>query len=349
METLFKQKKFEQQFLFEIEKSHDVDSLKKIVALLSNQVYQQKIIIDNLIKNEQTNNITLSELGEKFLSYSKTNHTKNTFKRNRGMLKNLYNFFTKTIRINEITSEQIEQYKIIRKQSKTPQGNITTNATINRELALLKTMFNKAKAWSLIEKNPFDKVKLLKEDPRPINFCNKEDVNLILYSPMFKNKLYAHYEPMVWIGIYTGLRRGEIFNLKWKNIDMVNNIITVEKSKSHKVRHIPINDKLKNFLMEYKNKTGGSGNDYVVTYRGEKIKSLHRGWKNFLMKSGVKKYYRFHDLRHTFASYLVMNNVDITTVQKLLGHSDVQTTMRYSHISDKHTTAAVKKLNFQGV
>lgn len=149
-----------------------------------------------------------------------------------------------------------------------------------------------------------------------------------------------HLKPILLTGLNTGMRRDEILSLKWKNVDLVKKYIHVSESKSNKSRDIGINKVLHKALNSLKYT---SLEDYVFTYDGKPIKDIKRAFNSALRRAGVKKFV-FHDLRHTFATNLVMKGFDLRTVQELLGHQSIMMTMRYSHPTPEHKMKAVKSM-----
>jgi integrase len=139
------------------------------------------------------------------------------------------------------------------------------------------------------------------------------------------------------------MRRGEIFNLKWQDINVRKGYILVRESKNNDSRIIPVNKVLMETLKSVTN--NGSG-EYVFSHNSgnDPVKTLKTAFSSAIRRSGVEKF-RFHDLRHTFASNLVMAGVDIVTVQELMGHKSIGMTKRYSHPTPEHKKRAVERLN----
>ena len=136
------------------------------------------------------------------------------------------------------------------------------------------------------------------------------------------------------------MRRGEIFSLKWNDIDLRQGIITIRESKSGESRRISVNDDVMNMLSNVKK----NSDTYVFPgKKGKRIDNIASAFQASRDKAGLKDF-RFHDLRHTFASHLVMNGVDLTTVKELMGHKDIKMTLRYSHLAPEHTKSAVNKI-----
>ena len=212
--------------------------------------------------------------------------------------------------------------------------------TANYYSNVLKTMFNKAVEWELIDEQVAKKLakcKKLKGENKRLRYLSEEESERLI-SNCDKN-----LKPIVITALNTGMRRGEILGLTWDRVDLKNRIILLDKTKNGERREIPINNTLYNTL---------SGlirhikTDYVF-YNPETLKpycDLKKGFGTALKKSNIVDFH-FHDLRHTFASWLVMKGVDLATVQKLLGHKDIKMTLRYSHLSQAHIKEAIKVLD----
>jgi len=150
---------------------------------------------------------------------------------------------------------------------------------------------------------------------------------------------------MVLISLNTGLRQGELFNLKWENINFERATLTVtaNNAKSGKTRHVPINSTtlqiLKNWRMQVQQ------NKFVFSSKktGMSFNNVNKAWRSILESAEIENF-RWHDMRHHFASKLVMANVDLNTVRELLGHADIKMTLRYAHLAPEHKANAVEKL-----
>lgn len=143
----------------------------------------------------------------------------------------------------------------------------------------------------------------------------------------------------------TGMRRGELLSLKWEQIR--NGFIYLTETKSNKARQIPVNDRLAEVFREVRR-----GNQLKSPYvfcdsKGRRFYEVKRSFASACRRAGIEAF-RFHDLRHTFASHLVMKGVSLKAVQELLGHSDLTMTMRYAHLSKGHLQEAVVALNGLG-
>jgi integrase len=229
----------------------------------------------------------------------------------------------------EITPVMIERFKTERIKEVSP-------ATVNRNLTCLKSMFNKAIQWGKLEENPFRAVKLLKENNKRLRYLEKEEIIRLLA------RCTKHLRPIVVIALNTGMRKGEILGLKWQDIDFKQGIIYLYNTKNGEKREIPINEMAKTALIRT---LKHPDSPYVFCDKnGNLIRDFRKSFFTALKKSGIINF-RFHDLRHTFASQLVMAGVDLNTVRELLGHKSLEMTLRYAHLSPDHKRRAVDVLS----
>jgi len=245
--------------------------------------------------------------------------------------------YFKTTPIGKITPYEIKEWRRWRSEKITNKGTKISKAALNRELAFLKTMFNLAVDWGWLVGNPTEKVKLLKGERKRMRFLiNAEISHLILNAN-------SYLKPIIITAISTGMRRGEILNLKWKDVDLEHGFIRLEETKNHEPRDLPISEYLAETLKGLK-KIQRIGNYVFCKDNGEKRICIKESFKSACRKAGLEDF-RFHDLRHTAASLLASGGCDIITLQNLLGHKTLAMTQRYAHlIPDKHkkTRAGVK-------
>ena len=154
-----------------------------------------------------------------------------------------------------------------------------------------------------------------------------------------------HHTPIILIALNTGLRRGEIFNLRWEDINFHTKTLTVhgETAKSGERRYVPLNKEIIVVLKNWQN--NNQYGELVFPGKDRKpLKEIKSTWYPVRDKAKIKNF-RFHDLRHTFASKLVMKGIPLNTVRELLGHADLKMTLRYSHLAPDHMADAVAILN----
>ena len=228
----------------------------------------------------------------------------------------------------------VEKYKLTRKE----EG--AGPATINRELGCLRHMFNMAIKWKKAQSNPVREVKFLIE-PKEKNRILAEEEEARLLEEVRTEHKSKHLEAIIVTALHTGMRKGEILNLKWSNVDFKNGVITVEKTKNDEIRKIPMNQRLTETLEGAKKVSKG---DYVFLENGKPYLDVKTEWWTALERAGIENF-TFHGLRHTFGLRLGMAGVDLRTIQELMGHKDIKMTMRYSHPTPEHKKKAVKILD----
>jgi len=267
--------------------------------------------------------------------------------------------------LDGITAWNMEKWRKARLQS----GR--TAATVNRDLSALKAALHRAVDWELIDRNPLDKVKPAKVDTAGVvRFLSGDEEQRLRRALAERDtRLRAgrergndwrrqrrreampvlgsygdHLTPMVLVSINTGLRRGELFGLRWADVDLDRCNLTVRGSgaKSGKTRHIPLNAEAVDVLKTWQQQTSSEG--LVFQGRtGAAFTNTKKAWAKLLEDARIAAF-RWHDLRHHFASRLVMAGVDLNTVRELLGHSDLSMTLRYAHLAPEHKAAAVARL-----
>lgn len=238
-------------------------------------------------------------------------------------------------------------------------------ATVNRDLGRIRAALAKAVEWKLLSVHPLTQVKLTRgADEGRIRFLSDKEEKALRKALDAREKhhrtrresgiawrtergrdvlpsigtYFDHLTPMAILALNTGLRRGELTSLTWNDIDLQSKLLTVRAgySKSQKARHIPLNSEAIDVLKRYRKQHSGEGRLFDVF-------SVKKSWSTLMTNAGVSNF-RFHDLRHTFASKLVAAGVDLNTVRELLGHADIRMTLRYAHLAPEHKAAAVEKL-----
>ena len=207
------------------------------------------------------------------------------------------------------------------------------------ESGLLKAMLNKAVEWSLISSNPIKQVKKIKQhqgrlaDVSRVRCLDKDELAKLLEH--CDGKLRA----IVLLAVNTGLRKGEIQNLSLNDVDFQNKVLKIERQKNQEVSRIPLNATVFEILLDLKR---NSREERPFNY------NFRKSFDTAIRRSGIKDFH-FHDLRHTFTSWLVMAGVPIYTVKELMRHKDIKMTTRYAHLSPDHKTEAVRVLEtFKG-
>lgn len=209
-----------------------------------------------------------------------------------------------------------------------------TVATVRRNMTLINAIINLAiKHGDYVGINPCKSVDMEPEDNKRTRYLSQEEIQLL------KDNCRADVWPVVFCALCTGMRRGEILNLAWENVDLIHNNITLLKTKSAKKREIPILPELKEMLLRVSPKP--SGKVFEISKD-----AFNCSWKRMLAKLQIPDVC-FHTLRHTFSSYFMMNGGVITDLQQILGHSTLALTQRYAHLSPEHIKKGMQVM--QGV
>jgi len=239
---------------------------------------------------KQEKKILFNDFAKEYLVYARIN--KGSWKRDQVSLKNLNAFFVRFLLL-KINPKHIEDYKIQRIEKVKP-------ATVNRELALLKFMFSLAIKWKYVKENPVKEVKQFQERKIEMKILDRDEIDRLIHNSC------DHLKGIIILALNTGMRKGEILNLNWNDIDFNKLFIFIPKTKEH-------------------------------------IKDVKTAFKAACVRAKICNL-RFHDLRHTAATYMVTGGIDLVTVSEILGHADIKMTMRYAHPTPENKRKAVNVL-----
>lgn len=284
---------------------------------------------------KKNKNILFEDMSDEYYeSYSKPN--KRAYWRDHISLKNLKKFFSGKY-LHHITPQMIENYKTKRK------GDGVEESTINRELTCMKTLYNKAILWEKTTNNPVTKIKLFKEDNSRVHWLEKKEEELLISS--CSNTL----RPIVLVALNSGMRQGNILNLKWIDLDLARGFLTIRAPKNKETKHLPMNTILVETLEQLKASRKIDSQYVFCDNKGRKLSKncylFRREYKDAVRLCGVQLRhpdFNFHSLRHSFCSKLAMKGVDIHTISKLAGHKTLAMTMRYAHLSPNFMRSAVE-------
>jgi integrase len=249
-------------------------------------------------------------------------------------------------------------------------GKLKPN-TINRRINSLRGILTKAVEWGVIEVHPLKRLKNLKGDNnQKARFLSDDESNRLIQAlkardnelKAARQRANAHREkrgyellpsldsfdfgdrltPLVTLSLKTGARRGELFDLTWADVDLGTKNITIraENSKSGKTRHIPLNQTAIDTIKAWKKQAPTKSGRVFPSDDGGRLDNVNKAWRNLLNAAEISDF-RWHDMRHDFASKLVMNGVPLNTVRELCGHADLNTTLRYAHLAPDHKADAV--------
>ncbi len=246
--------------------------------------------------------------------------------------------------------EQIGSYRladvtpalIVEHRDKMKDGG-RSPATVNRYLAVLSHAFTVAmKEWEWVDENPFRKVSKLTEPRGRIRFLSDtERANLLKACQESTNPdLYA----VVMLALSTGARKMEIWGMKWDQVDLGREVIVLYDTKNGETRVLPLKGKALELMQE---KMLARRLDTDLVFPGQnpqKPMDFRSAWRWAVKKAKIKDF-RYHDLRHSAASYLAMNGATLAEIAEILGHKTLQMVKRYSHLSEAHTASIVEKMN----
>lgn len=289
---------------------------------------------------------------EKYLAHARVNKKPKSATRNEVSIKMLMPHFKGNL-ISSIHPFQVEQYK----KDRLDKG--TSPATVNRDIACLRNMMNMAVQWGYLQINPVAKVKQLHEDnERTWSLSADEEKSLLKECEKRPQKL-KNLRDLVEVALHSGMRKGEIFGLKWVDVHLKEKYLVATDTKTHEDRAVPMNATLEKILRRRNVTELG---DYVFTNAaGTRLTVLTNAFWRAIEEAGlirwdekksrnsktvrVKIRFRFHDLRHTFGSRLGMNGADLKTIMEIMGHKTPKTAMRYQHPSPEHKLTAVRSLD----
>lgn len=300
-------------------------SLKTKDKTLAQRAYNKfkKIYLEGKIAKleDGLKQINLSNFCDEFLAHAEILEY-NTYDSYRFSLSKFQKYIGKDIKLSQVTPKTIDEYtkyclKILRNKP----------VTINKDLRHLKTSFNKAIEWGYLKNNPIKR--FLTQDRMPPRYLTLKEIQIL-----FTGAKNAKFDLFLKIAVLTGMRRAEIVNLTWQDIDLTNDVILIRKSKSHKSRYVPISPELKPILEQHKS-TGR-----LFTWSDPHTATNY--FRKLAKETGVNC--RLHDLRHSFATHLLASGANIKIVQEILGHSDIKTTMIYAHAIEDEKKTAVNNL-----
>jgi len=210
-------------------------------------------------------------------------------------------------------------------------------ATINRDLSRLRRMFSLAVEWELLEESPMAGIRFLRENNARTRYLSLEECQRLIASCMA-----PHIRAMVSVALHSGMRLGEILNLRWYDLDFSSGFILVRDSKNGESRHVPMDATLFALFRAYPHRLG---TDLVFSSpAGGHIVDVRTGFLNSCKRAGLIDLH-FHDLRHTFASQFVMSGGDLYILKEILGHKSITMTQRYAHLSPTYKIKAIDRMN----
>lgn len=245
--------------------------------------------------------------------------------------------------------------------------------SINRDIQRLQSVLSRAVEWGVLNKHPLAGLKPLKADKTGrVRFLTREEEARLRRAliereerqrearerfnewraargrealPKREGEFLDHLRPMVLVALNTGLRRGELLSLQWADVNLSAKLLTVvaASAKSGHSRRIPLNAEAVTVLKSWRERQHDTDGLVFPGADGKRMDNINRSWRN-VSKVAKLVDFKFHDLRHSFASKLVQSGVDLYAVKELLGHSELSMTEKYSHLAPDNLRAAVERV-----
>jgi integrase len=275
--------------------------------------------------------------------------------------------------MDQDTIGQVEQWRTKRKKSG------LKSSSLNRRITALKAAINWAVKRDIIESNPLVKIERLSErdtvtkvryltdeererlmaalDEREEEMRAsrdshnewKEEQKSALSSRLKETAFVDHLKPLILLSLSTGVRRTALLSLEWGDVNLAERTLLVRAatSKNERQYYVPLNDLAYETLSIWRRQSKRISPGSLVfpsPQTGEIMDNCNTAWENLRKRAGIENF-RWHDMRHEFASQLVMSGVDLNTVRELLGHADLKMTLRYAHLAPGNKMQAVKELD----
>ena len=310
-----------------VRKSTGVANKKLALAIDAENV--AKIAKKQFLGIVEPEDVLFDNLCDRFIRFIEKRRQPETVRRNRNSIKNLKKLFSGKF-VLVITPQDIEKFVDMRLE----QG--VSFRTVNIDLTTLHFMYTKAIEWNCAVRNPVDQIRKLKVDPRPMEILTIEDERRLM------DECAEYTKPIVQMALYTGMRKGEVLDLKWSEVKWETKMIRVRGTKVHKTRFVPINGTLLQFLTSLGPKTGDK---YIFAKEdGKRYGDVKKGFKAACRRAGIPNF-RFHDLRDTFATRFIVAGGRLVALKMILGHSDIRVTMRYIYLSETCLMEDMKKMD----
>ncbi len=288
-------------------------------------------------QKDQGNKKTFKDMAEKYMAEHSIRKASGSRRRDETSLRKMLPVFGDML-LSQITPAVINKYK----QQRLNEG--ISGASINRELSLAKHAFNIAiREWEWVKDNPFARVSMEKLPQPRIRYLTHEEFDR-LYQACNET-----LKPIVLFSLQTGARQDNVLSLTWQQVDLHRGVITFEHTKNGERLVLPMNNTIKALFMEL-NKVRKIRCPYVFpNAAGTKIDASNlRKWFSEACKKAEIKDYHWHDIRHTAASWMVQNGVDLYIVQRILGHKTATMTQRYAHLAPDNLRAGLNALEVTG-
>jgi len=280
-------------------------------------------------------NVTLGQAFDQYREYCKA-HNRSYRTHTETSLRAIEKEFRRDLPLARITTAAIEKFKLGRVKE-------VSEATVDKYLSVFKAFFNWCDIQGIFHANPVRKIRMFRPNNQIVRYLNADEYQRLLDAA---EKIRWYLRPVIEIAANTGLRRGNILELRWDECDRKSGVIRKAKTKNNEAVAIPMNAAVDAVLDQLEKRKNGS--PYVFPHmqgeqEGEAIKDVKNSFRAALKKAKIEKF-RFHDLRHCCASWLMMNGADLNDVRQILGHKSIAMTLRYAHLSPRYLADKVKLL-----
>lgn len=308
---------------------------RRLAQLEENRLYKEKFLEAKLGKKKE---ITLGQaLGRYWLEHASTQRWAATVD---GFIRNMQSIWNTEILLSDIDNSKIADFITALKKKGLKA------ATINRHMEAFRKMYKLAANNWLYNVSPLDfGIHRQKEPDCRVRYLTVLEANRLI------DEAAPHLKPIIKLALFTGLRHGNIINLQWKNVDLVGRRINIKvKSKlpGGKYHQVDMVEDCYRMLLKLQNEHREINDrvdydQYVFLYKDKPLTRIKRGFKSACRRAKIEDF-RFHDLRHTCASWLVQGNTPIEIVKDILGHSDISTTLKYAHHNQARKLEALESV-----
>ena len=306
---------------------------------------QLKSIEDGTWANiEGLNGLVLGDAISRYREHSKAHHRSFSTYVDNGLAV-LEHALGSTIPLKDVTTAHLEKMKLRRLED-----DKVAKSTVDKNVSVAKSFFNWCVTQGITNSNPVKKVKLFHEDNERVRFLDPDTEYPKLLAEVRKGPWYL--EPIVMLDLNTGLRRRNLLDLRWDQVDFSRRIIRIEsRTKNGRPLNLPLNETAVRTLRAVHTKTGDQPHVFTHIegrFEGEPVTDIKIAFNGAVRRAKIQNF-RFHDLRHTFCSWLALRGVPLTAIQKLAGHASIKMTLRYAHLSPRYLADEVKTLdNYHG-
>jgi integrase len=237
----------------------------------------------------------------------------------------------------DITPALIAEYR-----DKLTRGN-RANATVNRYLSILSHAFTiAARERQWCEDNPVRRVTKPKEPRGRVRYLSDEERERLLVACQTSRNPYLH--TVVVLALATGARRGELLTLHWPDVDLKRGTLTFHETKNGERRAVPLTGQALTLMQQHAKVRRLNTTLVFPDATGRRPLKMRDAFENAVNRAGIADF-RFHDLRHSAASYLAMNGASLLEIAEVLGHKTLSMVKRYAHLSEAHTRTVVERMN----